>query len=468
MKITKNKTTKLTEAEEIVEPVADVTDSTADLADGIQKAVEVDSAGEHTLNDKMADKIAEVVKKSAEQIEADDILLLDTKNALTDCLDEHLRLAKSEQRKRARGQKVAPLNNNLLVVGLPGSGKTATVISWAKNRGLNLFYLNAKNPDLEAFLNGYTVKSDTEKNTITHAFSNALDRLAEPDSVLFLDEYNRQLNAGIRGSLLTLINEKAVAGAGKDGYRHFNNILFTVALINPPVIGDEGVADLDVAEYSRFRDTKYFDSDTASALNYFDNLTESSFVDLLKVKDIQDDPDFRQDFLEIAKVHQLATLILKAEDFMFDDFDTYEQIHRGQRKSSSLNQRSFTDLVRASEGDINVFKNMVDSNSPNFPKQDIEMLSDIILEIKNKLLSDEDLIKYWVKYLKNKLNIDIDITKLLTGSEAESKNDTVANADQEDDIDLFGDNAKNAANKNTAVDDSKDILSNIDNILNAW
>lgn len=149
--------------------------------------------------------------------------------------------------------------SDILVTGLPGSGKSAITREWAKSRGVELFYLNAKNDDLGAILNGFPVDTteETEDGKIVHradrSFSKSVDMLDRERSVLFLDEFNRAPSK-LRATLLSLINEHVVEGPGEDGYRHFNNLLFSIACVNPSVPTDPGALDLNDAEMSRFVD----------------------------------------------------------------------------------------------------------------------------------------------------------------------------------------------------------------------
>jgi MoxR-like ATPase len=105
---------------------------------------------------------------------------------------------------------------NVLISGLPGSGKTAIVENWAKSRGINCIEINAKDNDLEAFINGFTVRDDEDRSQVTKAYSNTLDALKDEtkNHIIFLDELNRQTKDQIRGSLLTLINNKTISVKG--------------------------------------------------------------------------------------------------------------------------------------------------------------------------------------------------------------------------------------------------------------
>lgn len=78
------------------------------------------------------------------------------------------------------------------------------------------------------------------------------DTLDKPNSVLFLDEYNRA-KTEIRGAVLTLVQNHLVYDPESDsGYKFLPNFLFTVAAINPANTNYKGAKELDPAEKSRF------------------------------------------------------------------------------------------------------------------------------------------------------------------------------------------------------------------------
>ena len=114
-----------------------------------------------------------------------------------------------------------------------------------------------KNNELDAFINGYTVHGEAKEDDddkfgkVGQAYSSNLDDLDRPNSVLLLDEYSRQTDDQIRGSVLSLINEHYVAGR-ENGKRYFPNFLFTVAIENPSVPGEAGVVKVGQAEKTRF------------------------------------------------------------------------------------------------------------------------------------------------------------------------------------------------------------------------
>ena len=127
--------------------------------------------------------------------------------------------------------------------------------------------INVKNNKLEVAIDGLPMRvNGTDK--VSFLSVDLLDDLGKGECVMFIDEYNRQVNPQIRGALLTLINEKRTA----DGKKDFSDtLLFTVALMNPAVPTDPGAAKLNDAEKSRFPFIiTDFDSDNDTALNYND------------------------------------------------------------------------------------------------------------------------------------------------------------------------------------------------------
>ena len=178
-----NKKRKLTEDTESPEELAvDNLDSVSvsELADVVKASAEEASEGEETYSDSKAEKIASEIKTYAKGFDASAWAPLDVPSELTDKLDDCLANAMAAQ---ASGTHDGV---DLLVSGLPGSGKTGITKQWAKDRGVNLFYLNAKNDDLGAILNGFpvdTIEKDENGNDVhkvTRSYSKSLDKLDEP------------------------------------------------------------------------------------------------------------------------------------------------------------------------------------------------------------------------------------------------------------------------------------------------
>lgn len=363
----------ITEADESpVEDIAidDILDaSVSEIADAVQDAADEASKGEETYSDDKAKTIATEIKTHANGFDAAAWAPLDVTSELTDKLDDCLANAMAAH---AAGTSDGV---DLLVTGLPGSGKTGITKKWAKDRGVNLFYLNAKNDDLGAILNGFpvdTVEQDADGNPVhrvTRSFSKSLDALDKPNSVLFLDEFNRAAPK-LRAVLLSLINEHVVDGDGPDGFRHFDNLLFTVACINPSVPTDPGAMDLNDAEMSRFVDTMDWDSKVPDAIKYI-RFHVKNLLDALK----PEDENYNFFYVRYHKILNLAEALLGDPTFDFDSRDDLLDLFND--KAKMLNQRAITDALMSHGYNKEKFLNWVDKYS-KFLDKDKEMIHNIL------------------------------------------------------------------------------------------
>ena len=382
MKIIKQTKTDLTEAlteqvntkeqENIKEDIAidDVNKATTDeIADAVQDAAEEASEGKETFSDEKAQTVANEIKTHARGLDATAWAPLDVPSELTDKLDDCLANAMAAH---AAGTHDGV---DLLITGLPGSGKTGITKQWAKDRGVNLFYLNAKNDDLGAILNGFpidTVETDengNEVHKVTRSYSKSLDGLDKEKSVLFLDEFNRAAPK-LRAVLLSLINEHVVDGPGEDGFRHFDNLLFTVACINPSVPTDPGAMDLNDAEMSRFVDTLDWDSKAEDALRYLNFHINR----LIKALDPQDE-NYKFFYTRYTNIINLANALVGDYRFEFDTRDDLLDLFN--EKAKMLNQRAITDALMAHGYNKEKFLNWVDKYS-KFLEKDQLMIHEIL------------------------------------------------------------------------------------------
>ena len=371
--IAKTKNEALTEAEETSdEDIAldDILDaSVSEIADAVQAAAEEASDGKETYSDEKAETVATELKTAAKGFDAAAWAPLDVQSELTDKLDDCLANAMVAH---ASGTHDGV---DLLVCGLPGSGKTGITKQWAKDRGVNLFYLNAKNDDLGAILNGFpvdTVEKDAEGNDVhrvARSFSKSLDALDREKSVLFLDEFNRAAPK-LRAVLLSLINEHVVDGDGEDGFRHFDNLLFTVACINPSVPTDPGAMDLNDAEMSRFVDTMDWDSSVDGAINYI-AFHINKLIKALK----PEDENYSFMYVRYNKIMNLAKALLTDYRFDFDSRDDLLDLFND--KAKMLNQRALTDALMSHGYSKQKFLNWVDKYS-KFLDKDKQMIHDIL------------------------------------------------------------------------------------------
>lgn len=345
------------------------TATTDELADAVQAAAEEASSGEETFSDEKAKTIATEIKTHAKGLDAAAWAPLDVPSELTDKLDDCLANAMVGH---AAGTHDGV---DLLITGLPGSGKTGITKQWAKDRGVNLFYLNAKNDDLGAILNGFpvdTIEKDENGNDVhrvTRSFSKSLDALDKPKSVLFLDEFNRAAPK-LRAVLLSLINEHVVDGDGEDGFRHFDNLLFTVACINPSVPTDPGAMDLNDAEMSRFVDTMDWDSKADDAIKYINFHLDTIIKNL--------DPEaenFAFLYVRYKKIMNLANALINDPRFEFDTRDDLLALF--DDKAKMLNQRAITDALMSHGYSKDKFLAWVDKYS-KFLDKDKEMIHEIL------------------------------------------------------------------------------------------
>ena len=137
---------------------------------------------------------------------------------------------------------------NILFVGEAGTGKTARIKSWARAHNINL--VTVKAGELDDTDTGGVIAGNIEHQVAVRLASTEFDQLDKPNSVLFLDEWNRAPST-VRQSLLTLIQDHTVTDPRINGrMRYIPNFLFTVAAINPYDI-DYDVQQLDSAEFGR-------------------------------------------------------------------------------------------------------------------------------------------------------------------------------------------------------------------------
>lgn len=173
-------------------------------------------------------------------------------------LDICLRVAREE--KETGGNEYV----NVLFVGSGGTGKTSRIKAWATKNNINLKEVHTA--DLDQTDMGGAVAPDKTGTKVTRLSPTEMNSLDQPNSVLFLDEYNRGIDQ-IRGTLLTLIENHTVYDGEAEGFRReLKGMLFTVAAINP-FSADYNTQLLDAAEESRFR-TVFVETDPLATLSY--------------------------------------------------------------------------------------------------------------------------------------------------------------------------------------------------------
>lgn len=186
------------------------------------------------------------IDQAARELEADKSAA-ETKNQVDSVLDRSLQIARDMQEDGDTSDFP-----NILFESPAGFGKTDMIRDWARKRGINLVERNLGTMGPEVF-SGIVARDAKDPDYATRLGVPDLAReLQKPNSVLFLDEYNRS-KTEIRGAVLTLIqNHKIWDPKAEGSYSILPNFLFTIAAINPSGTVYKGAKEMDPAERSRF------------------------------------------------------------------------------------------------------------------------------------------------------------------------------------------------------------------------
>jgi len=361
----------------------------------------VEDANTPNVNDISTDKLADIVqdeiadegkkltdaeaKQAAQQVKTLGAKMADTslatENALTKALDKCLNFALDEDEDGW---------NNLLIVGLPGSGKTAIVNQWGDLRNVKIVFIDAKNRDLPTAISGMPARDTNDPTSVAMlrtTYLNPLDDLRKLNKktgevledeepyrgvVLFLDELNRA-KGDIRGSVLTLINEHKVANGKNGATRYFDKLLFTVAAINPTEQGASAIDKLDSAEKSRFLKHLDYDSTVSAAKNFFEQYFNTKIKYIL---DDKDNPNFAKRYIKAVRQKELVLYLLTSVQpvFKFDDREEYQITRREDR--NLLCQRTLTDAIKACDGTVKDF--IETCEEANFLPKKLDMIKRIL------------------------------------------------------------------------------------------
>lgn len=298
---------------------------------------EVKKLHESSLDDELKKDVKEASKELGAEVFSGD-------GDIEKALNRSLIVAKRMQRFGERGDYP-----DLLLVGEAGTGKTARIRAWAKKNNINLFEVRAAGMD-DTDLGGASVPMG---EVVKRLASTEFDYLEEPNSVLFLDEYNRAPK-GVRTNLLELINSHVVPDPRKKEYhgqRFLPNFLFTVAAINPPS-AEYDTDELDMAEVSRFRVLVVAMQKQIYIAHLNDEIDKA-----LKVKDLSEDEK-----LELERKRDLVNTIIPNKLFMFDDARTTAEMKNSYIGSivAPTNSRTFKKLLKTCDGTKEDFLNLWD------------------------------------------------------------------------------------------------------------
>ena len=309
----------------------------------------------------------DTLEKAAKDLEAETIVQNDGehKSQIEKALDKSLKRAKAM--KGARGDFP-----NILLIGDAGFSKTAATKEWAQKNGINLVYKDAKtmNP---ADLGGIVARDADDPRYATRLGSSEFAKsLSKPNSVLFLDEYNRAKQE-MRGSLLTLVQDHVIWDPNAEGEQgYLENFLFTVAAINPANSAYAGAKPLDPAERSRFKRVQII-PDPSDHLAYLRRLFKE------KIANAADEEDKLENEGRLA----IAETLLNDASFEYDSSDYIEE-NADDPNYIPLNYRSLTQALLDSDGTKKDFLD-VWSEWCNYNKKGIveTILSDYV-DVKDK------------------------------------------------------------------------------------
>ena len=283
--------------------------------------------------------LADKVDSIAEPINAEDNVITGASNSgiIEDTLDRALVV--NRRINRTSGDDFV----NILFVGEAGTGKTSRIRAWAKKNGINLYEVRAAGMD-DTDLGG-AITPNKEGTVVNRLASTEFDVLDQPNSVLFLDEYNRA-PASVRTNLLELVNSHVVPDPREpNGQRKLKGFLFTIAAINPASIG-YGTDEMDMAEKTRFR-TVAVPGEKANLLRYLDYKFN---------KEIEQAGDDEEWVKELKGKLAIAKALLSSKEFRFDNREDIEQT-QDTGNGKALNNRSLTQLLVSSDGTKEDFLN---------------------------------------------------------------------------------------------------------------
>lgn len=258
-------------------------------------------------------------------------------------LDRALRMNKQQIRNGSRNFI------NVLFTGPAGAGKTGRIKSWARKNNINLVKTIAGTMD-ETDLGGVPVANLADGIAIKLSTTQFDSLATEPNSVLFLDEWNRAPRA-VRATLLNLIQDHEIPDyREKTGMRFLPNFLFTVAAINPSDDIGYNTDTLDDAELGRVLEYEVA-PDTKTWLDY----TRAELNSQLKHAEQNPNAEEKaEDIKEIKGRLGIAEKLVTDPRFSFDSqYDIEKSKEAKENKTGNgkiLTYRNLTDVLDACDG----------------------------------------------------------------------------------------------------------------------
>lgn len=242
---------------------------------------------------------------------------------------------------------------DMLIYGLAGFGKTAGVRQFCIDHNIYMLSLDAKTLRPENLAGIPKVVTDENGNEFQAAVPQPIwtDLKKQEAAILVIDEVNRA-KPNITGTLLGLVCDHDLPIPYKDeegvwhSMTHFDNILFTVCMINPAsrdLFAD--VNELDPAFVDRFAIQHEAKADKREFLrtvkSIYSKILENPFL-------LPNDKDKYQGQLDIAEA------LLTNSGFKFDDRTKAVAAHKAQRTEyrtrDALSYRSFIKVLRLCDG----------------------------------------------------------------------------------------------------------------------
>lgn len=301
-------------------------------------------------------KEEKTIDQAARELEAEKVAA-ESKNQVEKVLDRSLKIARRQAKSGAHGDFP-----NVLLISDAGFGKTDMVRQWAAKNGINLVQKNLGTMGPEAF-GGIIAKDTEDPRYATRLGTNEMIRsLSKPNSVLFLDEYNRS-KTEIRGAVLTLVQNHMVWDPTEENEEKFlDNFLFTIAAINPPNASYKGAKELDPAEQSRFY-----------SLNMLpDPMEHLKYLTSVYTKEIEstEDPEEKREYQ--GKLN-MSKLILSSPDFSYDSGIDIDE-HSDDPSYKPLNYRSFKLAMDRCDGTKDDFLDIWSHYCNPYKKKTIELI----------------------------------------------------------------------------------------------
>lgn len=248
----------------------------------------------------------------------------------------------------------------LLLEGEAGVGKTAIVNQWCNDNGLHIHVMDLASMSPEALMGIVDRHPDVNEFVIRKISTELLIPLSKPNTVLFIDEYNRGRKE-LRNALLNLVinhkmsvpmvrsdfeeSKKIYAPYGElqpNGQLFFPNLLFVVCAQNPYGHVYSGTQPLDAAEASRLELIKV-PQDKGPVLSYF---TKKYTSDIEKFKAAGSDSGVRKSKGRLA----IAQALLNSDEFYFDTAEEREELHDENPSFKELSPRSLETLLQSCNG----------------------------------------------------------------------------------------------------------------------